>query len=83
MKLTRSRLTASLVSLTLGGAGLVAAIPAEAVTVTVPNFFYCSNQTGKCRQTNGPYVPSLPTACRWTFTPYWTGTSTRVCDYWR
>lgn len=81
MKRTRSHLTAGLVSLTLAGAGLVVANPAEAVIVH--NFFYCSTQTGKCRQTNGPYVSSVPTTCKWTFTTYWTGTSTRVCDYWK
>lgn len=90
MDRTRSRLAAGLASLTLAGAGLagggvVAASPAEAVTVTatVHNFFYCSNQTGKCRQTNGPYKSWIPTTCQWTFATYWTGTSTGVCDYWR
>ena len=76
----RAALAPALATVALVGGGAV--VPAEAITATVPNYFYCSNQTGKCRQVNGPYNSSVPTACKWVWTAYWTGTSTRVCDYW-
>jgi hypothetical protein len=70
-----------LLSAMIVGAGL--AVPsAEAVTATVPNYWYCSRMTGLCRQVNGPHNSSVPDACRWVWNTYWTGASTRVCDYW-
>ncbi|WP_404393078.1 hypothetical protein [Humibacillus xanthopallidus] len=62
------------------GAGL--GVP-SAEALTVPNVWYCSRTTGLCRQINGPHNSTVKDECRWVWNTYWTGTSTRVCDYWR
>jgi hypothetical protein len=53
-----------------------------ASAVTVPNIYYCSRETGHCRQQNGAYVWSVPSACHWVYTVYLSDNNFHGCSYW-
>jgi hypothetical protein len=83
MHTIRLRLVVLLSAMIVGAGLAVPSAEAGSVTGTVPNLWYCSRVTGLCRQVNGPHSSAVPDECRWVWNTYWTGASTRVCDYWR
>jgi hypothetical protein len=48
-----------------GGTAVLASAPAEATQVN--NNMLCEPDTGWCYQTNPPYNPAVPHACRWDY----------------
>ena len=74
--------TAAALLVTAGGCLLsTTPAPAVAVTGTVPNHFEC-NSLKLCRQINGSYARSLPTACKWVPGLFTSNRSISLCDYW-
>lgn len=78
----RIRQAAGATAVLLAAAGIWAGPLPSASAATVPNIYYCSRETGHCRQQNGAYDSYVPSACHWVYTVYLSDNNFHGCSYW-